>query len=97
MMADANRAKINGDSAQVRSIVDSAPLIYGVWQDVAEPDSIGLLILKGIGSPERYHRWMSASARQQDRGGGDPFPVVKLSTRHTNATWLLNEFDPRRA
>ena len=45
--ANANGARIDGDFAQVRAIVDGAPVVYGVWQDATEADGIGLMIIKG--------------------------------------------------
>ncbi len=46
-MANANRENITGDFATVQAIVDSAPLVFGVWQDPAKPDGVGMLVVKG--------------------------------------------------
>ncbi len=46
-MANANRARISSDFATVRAVVDAAPLVFGVFQDPAEPDGVGTLIVKG--------------------------------------------------
>ena len=42
-LANANRENITEDFATVQSIVDGASLVFGVFQDAAEPDGIGML------------------------------------------------------
>ena len=46
-LANANRAIITSDFASVRAIVDSASVVFGVWQDAAEPNGVGMLVVKG--------------------------------------------------
>ena len=46
-LANANRENITEDFATVQAIVDGASLVFGVFQDAAEPDRVGLLLVKG--------------------------------------------------
>jgi hypothetical protein len=45
--ANANRAILTGDFEQVRQMVDGHDVVYGVWQDAAEVDGVGMLLIKG--------------------------------------------------
>lgn len=46
-------------------------------------------------TPEQRQQLPAHGIRQQEqRGGSDPYPVVKLFTPDGAATWLLAELDP---
>jgi len=46
-MANANDEHMDGTTAPVLEIVAASDLVFGVWQDPAEPYGVGLLIIKG--------------------------------------------------
>ncbi len=46
-LANANRENITEDFATVQAIVDGASLVFGVFRDAAEPDGVGMLVVKG--------------------------------------------------
>ena len=46
-LANETRDHLTGDFAQVWEIVANNDLVVAVWQDVREPDGVGLLLIKG--------------------------------------------------
>jgi hypothetical protein len=45
--ANANRTILTDDFEQVREMINTNDVVFGVWQDVAEPDGVGMLLVKG--------------------------------------------------
>src|SRR3954465_15369926 len=45
--ATENLGLMDGSTIPVRRIIAKSELVFGVWQDSAEPDGIGWLIIKG--------------------------------------------------
>lgn len=53
-MANANDRLMDGTMTPVRRIVDGADIVFAVWQDREEPDSVGILLVKGLAALRRY-------------------------------------------
>jgi hypothetical protein len=45
--ANRNNACMDGTMAPVREILSSADVVFAVWQDAAEMDGVGYMIVKG--------------------------------------------------
>lgn len=45
--ANAQRMVLDGSFEQVREMVNANDLVFGIWRDAAEPDGIGMLLVKG--------------------------------------------------
>lgn len=46
-VANEVRRHLTGDFAEVQALVDHHTIVFAVWQDRSEPDSVGYLIVKG--------------------------------------------------
>ena len=47
-LANKNLSRLNGCGIdEIRQLVDAHEVVFGVWQDLSEPDGIGSLIIKG--------------------------------------------------
>jgi hypothetical protein len=46
-MANANQALMDGTIGPVQRIIDSAEIVFAVWQDPDAPHGVGMLLIKG--------------------------------------------------
>jgi hypothetical protein len=55
-MANRSDAIMDGTTGLVPKLLAANQIVYGVWQDSAEPYGVGLLIIKGEKPIARDHR-----------------------------------------
>jgi hypothetical protein len=46
-MANANLGKLDGTTAPIREIIEGHDVVFGVWQDLTQPDGVDMLLIKG--------------------------------------------------
>jgi hypothetical protein len=67
-LANAAIPLLDGTTRPMKKILDEHEVVWGVWQDPAEPDGVGMLLIKG-------HRRLAAIASRADPAPDGTTPI----------------------